>query len=49
MMGAERQGQEQMIRKMKQFENVIYDMGAECYWQNVTPTDVLTGTTAAGN
>ncbi len=26
MMGAERQDQEQMIRKMKQFENVIYDV-----------------------
>lgn len=26
MMGAERRGQEQMIRKMKQFEIVIYDV-----------------------
>lgn len=26
-MGAERQGREQMICKMKRFENVIYDMG----------------------
>lgn len=27
MMGAERQAQEQMIHKMEQFENIIYDTG----------------------
>lgn len=29
MMGAERQGREQMIHKMKQFENVVYDTGQD--------------------
>lgn len=48
MMGAERQGQEQMIHKMKQFENVVHDPGAEM-GENVTPTNVQTGMTTVGN